>query len=994
MKISLTQFALSAFVGLFLTFNQISNAQNAAPPTLSGDAAIEQLKQNGEYESLLKAVENARDKNGRREESPGEQNAVGQTARLNAGDGAAGDQFGTSVAVSGNTAVIGAYLDDVNGNTDQGSAYVFTKTGTAMWTEQAQLSAMDGAADDLFGTSVAISGETVVVGANRDVNGTISGQGSAYIFTRSGTVWTQQQKITADDGAEFDLFGVSVGISGETLVVGAYFDNVGNNSDQGSAYIFTRSGATWTQRQKLTANGGAANDFFGYSVAINDDTIVIGAYGDDVGTVANQGSAYVFTKAGDVWTQQAQLVAMDGANGDLFGIGVAISGNTIVVGAYADNVVVNGTSNGDQGSAYVFVRNGTTWMQQTQLVAADGAAGDLFGLSVGISGDTVIVGSYQDDVSSQNQGSAYLYMRSGTTWTQQAQLTAADGAEGDAFGLSVAAGGENLLVGSVLHAVGANDNQGSVYSYRVLTANYTLETRTTSNDGAFDDHFGISVAVSGDTAVVGAYLDDVGASGDQQGSAYIFIRVGTRWRLQTQLLAMDGAAFDRFGVSVSIDGETVIVGAYQPSVGTVSGRGAAYIFTGTGTNWTQQAKLTATDGTVGDQFGYSAAISGETVVVGANADDVGANTDQGSAYIFTRSGTTWTQRTQLAAMTDNINDSAAGDQFGNSVAIDGNTVVVGAVFDDLLLNVQQGSAYVFVGSGATWTQQAKLQSPLDPTGGSANDRFGFSVAVSRDTAVVGAIFDNVGSNNNQGSAYVFIRSGTTWTQQAQLLAADGAADDRFGSSAAISGDIVVVGAFSDDVGDNFDQGSAYVFERTGTTWAQKTRLIDTIGMGNDQFGSSVAISGDKIAVGAPNSDNTTFDGFSRDAENRFNAPEALDQGSVLFYVNAPLAPTAAMVTVSGRAMSSAGRGIRNVVIRMTDVSGNVRTATTTAFGYYRFAAVEAGETYIITATGKRSTFSQPSHVLNIYEDTDGINFISNPIKPVSDERKQSVGSKP
>jgi glutamate synthase domain-containing protein 3 len=325
------------------------------------------------------------------------------------------------------------------------------------------------------------------------------------------------------------------------------------------------------------------------------------------------------------------------------------------------------------------------------------------------------------------------------------------------------------------------------------------EFKLTAGDGAADDYFGYSVAISGDTAVVGAYWDDVGANASQ-GSAYVFTRSGTTWTEQAQLTASDGAATDHFGCSVAINGDTAVVGAYSDDVGATPSQGSAYVFTRSGTNWTEQAQLTASDGAASDYFGLSVAISGDTAVVGAYMDDVGANsTDQGSAYVFTRSGSTWTQQTDLTA-----GDGAADDHFGYSVAVSGDTAVVGARW----ANSTQGSAYVFTRSGTVWTEQAQLTA----SDGTAGDHFGHSVAMSGDTAVVGARWDDIGANPNQGSAYVFTRSGTVWTEQAQLTAGDGAAGDMFGCSVAISADIAVVGAYWNDVGANADQGSAYVYD--------------------------------------------------------------------------------------------------------------------------------------------------------------------------------------
>jgi FG-GAP repeat len=395
-------------------------------------------------------------------------------------------------------------------------------------------------------------------------------------------------------------------------------------------------------------------------------------------------------------------------------------------------------------------------VQRAQLTAPGGAANDNFGSTVAIAGDIAIVGAPADDVvttvapfTNADQGSAYVFVRSGQSWVFQQQLTATDGAAHDAFGCSVALSGETAIIGASGDTVGANANQGSAYVFTRSGTTWTQQQQLTVPDGATADNFGCSVAVSGETALVGANQDDVGANLDQ-GSAYVFTRSGTIWTLQQQLLAIDGAANDRFG--------------------------------------------------------WGVALSGETALVGANHRDVGTNADQGAAYVFTRSGTAWTQQPPLTA-----SDGAAGDRFGYAVALAGETAIVGAPFDDIGTKVDQGSASVFVRSGAVWTQQQQLTA----TDGGINDDFGYAVALDGELALIGVYWDDIGSKANQGSADIFLRTGTTWGELQQLTAADGASNDRFGCAVALAGDTVLVGAYMDDVGANLQQGSAYVFPTDG-----------------------------------------------------------------------------------------------------------------------------------------------------------------------------------
>lgn len=389
----------------------------------------------------------------------------------------------------------------------------------------------------------------------------------------------------------------------------------------------------FVQRQKLLGNAGDADDFFGTSVAISGDTAVIGAYGEDIGSDADQGAAYIFVRNGTTWTFQAKFIVFDGAEGDNFGASVAISGDTVIVGAIGDNININV----NQGSAYIFVRNGMVWSQQQQLIANDGAANDNFGKSVGISGDTVVIGSQFDQIGSNtNQGSAYIFVRNGTTWAQQAKLTANDGATDDYFGNSVAISSNTVIIGSAGDDIGANTNQGSAYVFNRSGTTWTQQTKLTANDGTEDDYFGVSVditnTISGTIAVVGAWRNDIGQNLGQ-GSAYVFNRsqIGA-WSQTQKLIAADGGNNDGFGVSVSIvsvTGSAIAIGARF-----ANNRGAAYIFKRVNSVWTEQQKLTASDGASGDSFGNSVAISGETAIVGANSANIGSNVDEGAAYVF------------------------------------------------------------------------------------------------------------------------------------------------------------------------------------------------------------------------------------------------------------------------------------------------------------------------------------------------------------------------
>jgi predicted amidohydrolase len=383
-------------------------------------------------------------------------------AKLTASDAAGGDAFGCSVSISDDTAVIGARWASHAGGWHAGSAYVFVRSG-GVWMQQAKLTASDAADFDEFGRSVSISGNTAVIGAAYDNHAGGADAGSAYVFVRSGEVWTQQAKLTASDATAEDYFGISVSISGDTAVIGAYGDaHAGGYYDAGSAYVFVRSGGVWTQQAKLIASDAAAYDQFGWSVSISGQTAVIGARYDDHAGGTNAGSAYVFVRSGSVWKKQAKLTASDAAAGDEFGIAVSISGDTAVIGAFRDD----DAGGYDAGSAYVFARSGGVWTQQAKLTASDAAAYDYFGWSVSISGDAAVIGASLDDhAGGTNAGSAYVFVRSGGVWTEAAKLTASDAAADDSFGFSVSTSSNMAMVGAYYDDHAGGTAAGSAYVF-------------------------------------------------------------------------------------------------------------------------------------------------------------------------------------------------------------------------------------------------------------------------------------------------------------------------------------------------------------------------------------------------------------------------------------------------------------------------------------------------------------------------------------------------
>ena len=392
------------------------------------------------------------------------------------------------------------------------------------------------------------------------------------------------QKLVASDRATEDHFGLSVTISGDVAIVGAYGEDASGLSDAGSAYIFYWNGTSWNQQAKIVASDRAAWDGFGHSVSISGNYAIVGAPNEDENasdndSLSNAGSAYIFYWNGTSWNQQVKIVASDRAANDLFGYCVSISGNYAIVGAPNEN---------EAGAAYIFMRYGGNWTQQKKIIPLDRIAQDWFGGSVSISGDYAIIGAPQEDHDAEynntlsNAGSAYIFMRDGTIWNQQAKIVASDRATGDWFGLSVSISGDHAIVGAPY-----KNETGSGFIFKRNGTDWDQLAKLLASDCTTDDNFGWSVSIFGDYAIIGAYNEWEDVSGNNTlkvaGSAYIFMCDDTSWNQQAKITASDRTAYDRFATSVSISDNYAIAGAFcedEDTLGnnTLKNAGSAYIF--------------------------------------------------------------------------------------------------------------------------------------------------------------------------------------------------------------------------------------------------------------------------------------------------------------------------------------------------------------------------------------------------------------------------------
>ena len=444
--------------------------------------------------------------------------------------------------------------------------------------QHALLKASDPETNARFGWSVALSGDTLVVGASREGSGATGvdgdqadarapGSGAVYVFRRRGTAWVQEAYLKASNTEAQDRFGWSVALAGDTLAVGAVWEDssaTGVNGQQrnnrapesGAVYVFRRRGTTWAQEAYLKASNTGTGDSFGHAVALAGDTLAVGAYredgsgpgaatGEDDGA-PDSGAVYVFRRRGTAWAQEAYLKASNAEAFDELGRSVALSGETLVVGAYHEDSGAAGVDGNEQdngapgsGAAYVFRRRGTAWAQEAYLKASNTGAGDWFGRSVAVAGDTVVVGALMEgssatgvdgpgnDDSAPGSGAVYVFRRRGTAWAQEAYLKASNTGAEDRFGISVALSEGTLAVGAIFESssgTGVGGYQyddsaprsGAVYLFSRTGSSWTQEAYIKASNTGAGDALGFCVALSDDTLAVGAAFEDGSMAGQQE----------------------------------------------------------------------------------------------------------------------------------------------------------------------------------------------------------------------------------------------------------------------------------------------------------------------------------------------------------------------------------------------------------------------------------------------------------------------------------------------
>ncbi|MEA3228864.1 MAG: Ig-like domain-containing protein [Campylobacterota bacterium] len=881
-------------------------------------------------------------------------------AKIEADDAQRDDNYGQSISVSGDYIVVGASKED-SIEDNSGAVYLYKKDSNGVLLQIAKIKADDAEEDDYFGHSVAIDGDYIVVGAYKE-DTTEDNSGAVYIFKRKSDDKddvAQIAKIQAETPQENAMFGNSVAINGNYIVVGSSFENTDTEDDAGTAYLFKRNSDSKDDVEQIAtinASNAGKEDWFGHSVSIDGDYIAVGAYGEDT-EGDNTGSVYLFKRASDNKddvSQIAMLLIDNARDYDYFGYSVAISGDYILVGAYGEDTTIGGA-----GTAYLFKRKSDREDDVALLStfqAKEPHYKDYFGKSVAMDGTYMVIGAYQEDVDDESDsGAAYIFRRDiedETDVIEIEKLQARTAQEDEKFGGAVSISKDNIAIATnkqndevnsyifdiepldkvyfynsnratydekmagtsvedfdaqspnseqidfslegtdgdlfnfkdkSLHfnkipdyeepedagrdnsykmsviAKDSDDKEGSMEIELLVKNRYFLHaSKVQAQNSDADDAFARSISISGDYVAIGVPFDDSAAEG--AGAAYLFKKDSDGVLQQiTKFTSDDTQEGDYFGSSISISGDYIVVGAYNEDT-TAQDAGTAYLFkrkSDEKDDVRQIAKIQAEDAQESDFFGYSVAIDGNYIAVGAYQED-SEGEDAGSAYLFRRESDDNNDVVQVAKL--NADNAKENDYFGYSVAISGNYIAISAYKHEENNEKDSGMAYLFkrnTDNKDDTDQIAKFQSDdIDDY-----DYFGKSIAIDGNYIVVGAYSEDVDGSNNTGSAYLFKRKSDRdddVDQIAKIEANDPKEEDWFGWSVDISGDFITIGSHKNDI-DSQDAGAVYIFERESdnrddVTQVDKIEAYD--GEKEDYFGYALAIDGDKVAVGAFREDTT------------------------------------------------------------------------------------------------------------------------------------------
>lgn len=755
------------------------------------------------------------------------------------GDGAVGDQFGGALARDGTTLAIAARQlvmpsADAAEGIQAGAVFVYEDVAGSLLPVQRLLPPQLGEGD-LFGESVALAGDVLLVGAGGVDRDGVVDRGSAHVFRRTAGGFTHEAELGPPVPSAGQRFGTTVRVlDATTIAVGMPRAAVGADAEAGQVVVFRRVAAAWTAVATLQSPDPAAGDGFGSALAAHGGRLLVGVPGGDAPGAGNAGRVEVFDTAGAFpwlgWLEESPPEA-----DARFGAALWLDAELALVGATGNRAAT-------RGFVRAFGRAGGGFVPAERIAGGDAVPGDGFGYALDRVGDTLLVGAPGRFLGT---GGGYVFSRASGSFVQRAVLEDRSAPEGGGLtGVAVALLGPRALLGADLAVVLPNRAQGMVRVWTGADATWSAAPRIDRGDGVAGEFFGTALALDANRAAVGAYLDDTDFGGDDAGTVTLFHRAGDGWVRGARIDAPDGQPEDWFGRSVALAGDWLLVGAPRDITSGVADTGSAYLFRFDAGAWQFVRKLVPADAAPDDAFGLALAFDGRRLVVAAPGRDDGA-ADRGGAYAWTLLPDGNLRFDGKLVPSGVPQDGLAGI----SIALQGDQLALGAPQATVEGRAGRGLVARFRWDGSAWTELE----PVIAADGASGDLFGISVALSPDGArlAVGATGARIDAmNGGAGAAYVFRLDGDV-AQEARLVPAQRQAGASFGASLALDGERLAVGASGEDIGGAANSGRVYLWRRDAGSWVATGTLEPADAVAQSFYGRSLARDFGTLAVGGP-----------------------------------------------------------------------------------------------------------------------------------------------
>ncbi len=636
-----------------------------------------------------------------------------KTASITQEDDVSG--FGSSVSVFADRLIVGV---NIRSGEYYGTAYIYDLIN-GEWSLSKKLSSQNVSTEFQSESPVSLSNNFAAVGAESENNRS----GSVYIYQYQNQDWQDFNKLTASDANSNNFFGFSLDISNNRLVATARGESDGfNNKERGSAYIFEYDGASWVETTKLSVDEEEGDSVFGVSVDLDDSSVLIGSY-NETSFSGTPGSAYLFDLESGNWSLTQKISPNDLNSGRAFGTSVSLANGHILIGNNNDSQQASLS-----GAIYSFETNNNI-LTQKQKLFAEGATSFQFARAVSINGNRALIGIPGDERDS-HRGGAYIFDKIQGNWTLTALLKPLTPDFPEILGLSVSLFGDQAMVG----ATSSYTNSGSVYVFDLINGEWLQSSRITSDEPDFSGSFGRSIDLNNNRAIIGDSSDSEFAT--KSGAAYIYELVDGNWTKIIKFKPNNPSIDSKFGSSVSISGDRVLIGAKGDAAG------SAYIYDLIEDEWIESKKLMANEIFYDGNFGVSVSLDGDVALIGAN-QDIENGYHSGSAFIFEMIDNDWAETGKLVA-----SDGAADDTFGVTVSLSNNVALIGS--SGKFNSIATGSGYIFSKTDDKWIEKIKLNAS-DKTSG---DEFGYAVSLSGNNVLIGSYRDD-DRGSDSGSAYIY-----------------------------------------------------------------------------------------------------------------------------------------------------------------------------------------------------------------------------------------------